>query len=216
MFGRVLFSQNYNPFLARNNYLVSRSADTFTPPSSRQRRAGRVRVDRQPIVGYLDGFSASDYPDNAYYLSTSHGVGPVPATNLVAILPNAYEPGRATVVVYNWAGSATQAVDLTGVMSPGAAYEIRNAQNFYGPPVVGHVRRRIGGVADDGTGASHPRRLFFASTDGTPVQRLRCSACFRSKIITARFWCLCGAGNPMIGSIQTPTASSQPGVEIEL
>ena len=54
----------------------------------------------------------------------------------MTILPNAYEPGRATIVVYNWDGSATQAVDLTGVVSPGAAYEIRNAQNFYGPPVV--------------------------------------------------------------------------------
>jgi hypothetical protein len=27
-------------------------------------------------------------------------------------------------------------VDLTGVVSPGAAYEIRNAQNFYGPPAI--------------------------------------------------------------------------------
>ena len=54
----------------------------------------------------------------------------------MTILPNAYEAGRATIVVYNWDGSATQAVDLTGVVSPGAAYEIRNAQNFYGPPVV--------------------------------------------------------------------------------
>ena len=109
------YSQDYSPFLARNNYLVSRSADTFTPPYVlvNGARAG-FTLTGNTIVGYLDGFSASDYPDNAYYLSTSHGVGPVPATNLVAILPNAYEPGRATVVVYNWAGSATQAVDLTG------------------------------------------------------------------------------------------------------
>ncbi len=130
------YSQAYDPFLARNNYLVKRSADTFTPPALNNGARTGFTLTGNTIVGYLDGFSASDYPDNTYYLSTSHGVGPVPATNLVAILPNAYEPGRATVVVYNWQGSATQAVDLTGVVSPGAAYEIRNAQNFYGSSVI--------------------------------------------------------------------------------
>ncbi len=59
-----------------------------------------------------------------------------PTQDEVTILPNAYEPGRATIVVYNRDASAAEAVDLTGVVSPGAAYEIRNAQNFYGPPIV--------------------------------------------------------------------------------
>jgi hypothetical protein len=133
------YSQAYDPFLARNNYLVRRSADTFTPPSLINGARTGFTLTGNTIVGYLDGFSASDYPDNTYYLSTSHGVGPVPATNRVAVLPNAYEPGRATVVVYNWEGSATQAVDLTGVVSPGAAYEIRNARNFLGPPLASGV-----------------------------------------------------------------------------
>jgi hypothetical protein len=133
------YSQDYDPFLAKNNYLVNRSADTFTPPALIEGARTGFTLTGNTIVGYLDGFKASNYPDNTYYLSTSHGVGPVPAANHVAILPNAYEPGRATVVVYNWEGSATQAVDLTGVVSPGAAYEIRNVRNFLGSPVASGV-----------------------------------------------------------------------------
>ena len=93
-------------------------------------RAGET-ITGNTFVGDVNGFTQGDYPNNTYYSRTSP-----PTQDKVTILPNAYEPGRATIVVYNWDGSATQAVDLTGVVSPGAAYEIRNAQNFYGPAVV--------------------------------------------------------------------------------
>ncbi len=107
------------------NYLTNLGGGMFSPGSSGC-RAGET-ITGNTFVGDLSG----SYPNNTYYPRTSP-----PTQDKVFILPNAYEPGRATVVVYNWDGSATQAVDLTGVVSPGAAYEIRNAQNFYGPPVV--------------------------------------------------------------------------------
>jgi hypothetical protein len=120
------YSQNCNPTTFSGNYL----AGTLTPPYDPLGRVG-MTIATNTIVGDLDGFSQADYPNNTYYSKTAP-----PKADKVVVLPNAYEAGRATIVVYNWDGSATQAVELTGIVSPGAAYEIRNAQNFYGPLVI--------------------------------------------------------------------------------
>jgi PKD repeat protein len=111
------------------NYLTNLGGGVFSSGSSGC-RAGET-ITTNTFVGDLSGFTQGDYPNNTYYAKTSP-----PTQDKVTILPNAYEPGRATIVVNNWDGSATQAVDLTEVVSPGVAYEIRNAQNIYGPPVV--------------------------------------------------------------------------------
>ncbi|MEZ5399701.1 MAG: malectin domain-containing carbohydrate-binding protein [Bryobacteraceae bacterium] len=53
-----------------------------------------------------------------------------------AIRPNRCEAGRSHIVVYNWSNQSSVAVNLSGVLTPGSPYEIRDAQNFFGPPVV--------------------------------------------------------------------------------
>ena len=84
------------------------------------------------FIGDQDNGSTSTYyPTNTYIAKASP-----PTVNKVAILPNAYEPGRANIIIYNWQKLSSVSIDLSSVVSPGAAYEIRNAQNFYGPPVV--------------------------------------------------------------------------------
>jgi hypothetical protein len=52
------------------------------------------------------------------------------------INPNAYEPKRATVAVYNWSDSDEIAVDLSNILSNGDAFVVRNAQNVFGPTVL--------------------------------------------------------------------------------
>jgi hypothetical protein len=111
------------------NYLTNLGGSVLSPGSSGC-RAGET-ITANTLVGDLSGFAQGDYPNNTYYSKTSP-----PTADKVSILANAYEAGRATIVIYNWDGSATQKVDLTGVVSPGASYEIRNAQSFYGPPAV--------------------------------------------------------------------------------
>jgi len=55
----------------------------------------------------------------------------------VWVRPNAYEPGRANVVVYQGGSASSASVDLTGIgLQSGQAWEIRNAQNFYAAPVL--------------------------------------------------------------------------------
>ncbi len=54
----------------------------------------------------------------------------------VFVRPNRYEPGRANIVVYNWDNSPRVAVDVHSVLNVGVAYEVRNAQDFFSPPVL--------------------------------------------------------------------------------
>jgi hypothetical protein len=59
-----------------------------------------------------------------------------PAGTIVFVRPNRYEAGRANVVVYNWELKDEVAVDLGTILPAGAAFEVRDAQNFFGGPVA--------------------------------------------------------------------------------
>jgi hypothetical protein len=52
------------------------------------------------------------------------------------IRPNRCEAGRAHIIIYNWDMLSTVPVDLSGVLTSGMRFEIRDAQNFYNGPVV--------------------------------------------------------------------------------
>jgi hypothetical protein len=77
----------------------------------------------------INGITKNQFPDSLYLSSR-------PDAPDVIVQPNTYEPGRAHVTVYNWPHQDTVAVDLSGVLAVGADYEIRNAQNFFGPVVA--------------------------------------------------------------------------------
>jgi hypothetical protein len=53
------------------------------------------------------------------------------------VRPNKYEPGRANILIYNWDMAATVSVDISSAgLAQGARFEVRDAQNFYGSPVL--------------------------------------------------------------------------------
>ncbi|HKT07315.1 MAG TPA: Ig-like domain-containing protein [Gemmatimonadaceae bacterium] len=62
-----------------------------------------------------------------------------PPPNHIVVEPNAYEPGRANIVVYNWTGAGSVTVDLSGALNIGDHFVVVNAQNFYGTPVMSGV-----------------------------------------------------------------------------
>ena len=68
--------------------------------------------------------------------ATDHATAGQPVVPQVFVRPNAYEPGRAHVVIYNWSGQATVPVSLANVVRVGAHYEVRNVQDLFGAPVV--------------------------------------------------------------------------------
>jgi hypothetical protein len=59
-----------------------------------------------------------------------------PTGSWVFLRPNKYDANRANLTIYNWALSNTIAVDPSGVLATGDHYELRNAQDFYGSPVL--------------------------------------------------------------------------------
>ena len=82
------------------------------------------------IGDYLpDGFTASSFPSNVYTTGA-------PTVNKVFVRANKYEAGRANVTVYDWTHASTVSVDLSSVLQVGANYEVRDAQNFWGAPVL--------------------------------------------------------------------------------
>ena len=57
----------------------------------------------------------------------------------VYVRPNKYEPGRANIIVYNWAKQATVSAEVAAVLPVGTAYEVRNVQDFFAAPVLAGV-----------------------------------------------------------------------------
>ncbi len=63
------------------------------------------------------------------------------------VRPNKYEPGRANIAIFNWSLQSQVTVDLSQVtqengqplLQPGQAYEVRDAQNFFGSSVASGV-----------------------------------------------------------------------------
>lgn len=76
-----------------------------------------------------------------------------PVAPKVFVRPNAYEPGRAYITVYNWGRYGSVSVDLGQVLAVGDAYELRNVQDLWSAPLLsgtyggGTISVPMGGVA---------------------------------------------------------------------
>ena len=54
----------------------------------------------------------------------------------IIVRPNRYEPGRATVTVWNWENAASVDVDVASLLKVGDKYTVHHVYDFFGPPVV--------------------------------------------------------------------------------
>lgn len=55
----------------------------------------------------------------------------------VFVRPNRYESGRGHIIVFNWARHNSVSVDIASLrLEMGAYYEVKDAQNYFGPPVA--------------------------------------------------------------------------------
>ncbi|PHR59469.1 MAG: hypothetical protein COA44_00575 [Arcobacter sp.] len=60
-----------------------------------------------------------------------------PQENSIFVRPNLYERGRGHIVIYNWEIKSNVNVNISDLgLNEGEAFEIRDAQNFYGAPVL--------------------------------------------------------------------------------
>ncbi len=72
------------------------------------------------------------FPNNTYTTTRPTGAR-------VLVRKNQYEAGRANIAVYNWDRKSFIDVDLGSIVPRGAVYEVRNAQDYFGAPVVAAV-----------------------------------------------------------------------------
>ena len=82
------------------------------------------------------GLSFADWKARTGYDGRSSLAQGPPAGAQVFVRRNLYETNRANVIVFNWRGQDQAPVDLGGVLSEGMNFEVRNAQDFYGPAVL--------------------------------------------------------------------------------
>lgn len=58
-----------------------------------------------------------------------------PMKNEVFVLPNAYESGRAHVIVYNWSGATETTVPVGQALADGDGFVLHDPKRIYGEPV---------------------------------------------------------------------------------
>jgi hypothetical protein len=89
-----------------------------------------LAVDGNTFVGPVTGMiDTAAYPNNTYLAAA-------PAETRVFVRPNAYEPGRAMIVVFNWGQLAEVDVDASALLASGTPYEVRRAQDWFGAPAA--------------------------------------------------------------------------------
>jgi Right handed beta helix region len=88
-------------------------------------------VERNTFVGAVAGFDSVGYPSNGYPMQISG--------TAVRIRPNKYDPARAHLAIFNWDKLDAVDVDVSGVLSPGDAYQLLDVQDLFGPPVLSGV-----------------------------------------------------------------------------
>jgi hypothetical protein len=103
------------------------------------------------FLGEVRGIEPSEYADNTYLTSRPTGVK-------VFVRPNRYERGRANITIFNWDKRPTVDVDVDAAgLKHGEAFELRDAQNYFGSPVVsGTYRGGSLSVPMNGTAVSMP------------------------------------------------------------
>jgi hypothetical protein len=75
----------------------------------------------------------------------------------VFVRPNAFEPGRASVIVYNWDRSPAVDVDLSAIAPRGTRFTVRDVQDYFGAPLL------------SGTADGRPVRLPIRAVEGKGV-----------------------------------------------
>ncbi|MEO8429868.1 MAG: right-handed parallel beta-helix repeat-containing protein [Acidobacteriota bacterium] len=141
-----------NPIVT-NNYVVN--GDTHFSAKNTN-----VTMSGNSFYSYVDPTVQTRFPTNLY-------AGSHPTSTQIFVRPSLYEAGRANVTILNWNLAPSVNVDLSSVLAPGASYEIRNAQNFFGGPVRSGVYTG-GGIAVPMTGS--PAGMVGYSTPPAPAE----------------------------------------------
>jgi hypothetical protein len=129
-----------NVFAARTgNYVVSLDQTQVTLAAAWDNNTYSGLATGNNFVRNSIDYSFSDWQSaTGYDEHSTYSVGGLSGTK-VFVRSNHYEPGRANIIVYNWENLNSVTVDVSSVLAPGGAYEVRNAQDFFAAPVLSGI-----------------------------------------------------------------------------
>ncbi|MDE3066493.1 MAG: right-handed parallel beta-helix repeat-containing protein [Verrucomicrobiota bacterium] len=130
--GNVLGTQTASEALSLNQQAPLAAAwngNTYVVPTN-----GDTMVKVNSLALGLSGWQN----DTGYDLNSIYRTGNFSGTN-VFVRPNYYEPGRANIIVYNWDNQSNVAVDVSSVLTLGTPFQVRNAEDFFAPPVLSGI-----------------------------------------------------------------------------
>jgi len=154
MNGEVVLTDNYMPMgLLFNNWNAATfSGNVFAPLNADyiidlQMNGGLFTLDWdnntycRPLGGNDFRVNSSDYNffdwtgQLSFDANSSYIIGSFVGTQ-VFVRSNRFETGRAHLIVYNWANLNSVEVDVSSVLPLGQPFEVRNAQDYFAPPVL--------------------------------------------------------------------------------
>jgi hypothetical protein len=110
-------------------------------PSPDPRYFGDFAVNRtQGTQAQTYAYTGKSWQDDLHLDVDSLYVDDIPRGQQVFIRPNAYDPGRATIYVYNWDNAPAVAVSLGRFLRNGDRYELHNVQDYFNDVSVGIYR----------------------------------------------------------------------------
>jgi hypothetical protein len=104
-----------------SNYVVG---STIFQPSWKT-----ITMTNNVFYGPIMGASPASFPQNMFLTQRPTGAK-------VFVRPSRVTPGRAHIIVYDWDRTDTVDVDASGILQPGAAFELRNVLDLSAPPVL--------------------------------------------------------------------------------
>jgi hypothetical protein len=119
-YGKALFTKITDCRFMGGEFRIDETDDSATTVMTGSKIYGRLG----------DWTNRNRYPANTFYGLTR------PTGTEYFLRRNKYDPARSHLVVYNWDRRSTIDVEFSGVLQVGDRYEIRDAQNYYGPPVL--------------------------------------------------------------------------------
>ena len=140
--GSLVFDMGYwnSASVSGNTWVGSSGLIAFNDPSTGGKSFSGNSHQRDPATSSWK-FKGSSYTFSGWrsatgLASTDQAQTALPTATKVVVRANPHVPGRAVVTVYNWGKQSSTSFSMSGVLSTGDQYVVRNAQNPFGPPVA--------------------------------------------------------------------------------
>src|SRR6185369_1822004 len=128
-----VFAAQTSNYIIRLNQSELPLATAWNDNSYSRSSAGVDFLGNSTEYGFYDWQNTTGYDNHSIYNAVN------PSGTKVFVRPNRYEAGRANIIVYNWDNLNEVTVNVSSAIATGAAYEVRNAQDFFAPPVLSGI-----------------------------------------------------------------------------